>query len=84
MQAVASEARLKIVYLLKDGECTAGSIAEMVALDPSTVSKHLAVLRSAGIIDSRRDGSNVHYRLVTPCILTVFSCASRVIRERTT
>lgn len=82
IKAVANEARLMIVYRLKDGECNAGALAEMVGLDPSTVSKHLSVLRSAGIVDDRRDGNVVYYRLLTPCILTVFGCASRVIAQR--
>lgn len=82
IKAVASEARLMIVYRLKDGECSAGRLAELVGLDPSTVSKHLAVLRAAGIVDDRREGTTVWYRLLTPCILSVFTCASRVIHER--
>jgi ArsR family transcriptional regulator len=82
IKAVANEARLMIVYRLKDGECSAGNLTELVGLDPSTVSKHLSVLRAAGIVDDRRDGSAVYYRLLTPCILAIFTCAARVIRER--
>ena len=82
IKAVANEARLMIVYRLEGGECSAGTLAELVGLDPSTVSKHLSILRAAGIVDDRRDGNTVYYRLLTPCILTVFSCASRVVRER--
>ncbi len=82
IKAVANEARLMIVYRLRTGECSAGALAEFVKLDPSTVSKHLAVLRGAGIVDDRREGSTVFYRLLTPCILAMLSCAGRVIDER--
>lgn len=81
MKALANEARLMIVYRLKDGECHAGALARLVGLDPSTVSKHLSVLRAAGIVADRRDGTTIHYRLLTPCILSVFACAARVIEE---
>ncbi len=68
-----------IIWRLNQGECNVGELTELVGLDPSTVSKHLSVLRGAGIVDDRRDGSTVYYRLVTPCILTVISCADSII-----
>lgn len=82
IKAIANESRLKMVWRLKEGECSAGALAEFVELDPSTVSKHLAVLRAVGIVDDRRDGTTIYYRLLTPCVLNVLSCASRVIARR--
>ena len=81
IKAIANEARLMIVWRLDEGECSAGALAELVGLGPSTVSKHLAVLRAAGIVDDRRDGTTVYYRLLTPCVLTVLTCAGRVIAD---
>lgn len=68
-----------LIWRLNQGECNVGELTELVGLDPSTVSKHLTVLRSAGIVDDRREGSTVYYRLLTPCILTVISCADSII-----
>jgi DNA-binding transcriptional ArsR family regulator len=82
MRAVSSEARLKIVWRLHQGECSVGELTELVGLDPSTVSKHLATLRAAGIVDDRREGSWVFYRLVTPCITSVLACATTIISSR--
>jgi ArsR family transcriptional regulator len=53
-----------------------------VGSDVSTVSKHLAVLRAHGIVDDRREGSAVYYRLLTPCVCNFFACATQVLKER--
>lgn len=82
LKALASESRLMIVDRLGQGECTVGELVEIVGSDQSTVSKHLAVLRSHGIVEDRRQGSYVHYKLVTPCVLNFFSCASEVLEVR--
>ncbi len=79
LKALAHEARLMIVDRLLQGECSAGALTKLVGLDASTVSKHLALLRSHGIVDDRREGSTVYYRLLTPCVASFFSCASQVI-----
>ena len=82
MKALGNEARLMIVDRLSEGECSAGDLTKMVGLDQSTVSKHLAVLRAHGIVEDRREGSVVIYRLVLPCVTKFFSCATQAVRER--
>jgi DNA-binding transcriptional ArsR family regulator len=82
LKALANESRLMIVDRLGQGECTAGELVEIVGSDQSTVSKHLAILRSHGIVEDRREGSYVHYKLVTPCVLNFFACASEVLELR--
>ena len=82
MKALGNEARLLIVDRLGDGECSAGALTKLVGLDQSTVSKHLAVLRAHGIVEDRREGSVVFYRLVMPCVTKFFSCAAQAVRER--
>jgi len=79
LKALAHESRLMIIDRLGEGECTAGELVDLVGMDQSTVSKHLAVLRHHGIVDDRREGSFVHYRLVTPCVLNFFACVSQVV-----
>lgn len=78
-KALGSEARLLIVDRLKDCECSVGELSEAVKLDMSTVSKHLSVLLSCGIVDNRKDGNVVMYRLLTPCVLDMFDCTNRVL-----
>jgi ArsR family transcriptional regulator len=82
MKALANESRLMIVDRLHRGECSAGELTELVGSDQSTVSRHLSVLRSHGIVEDRREGNVVYYRLLTPCVVDFFSCATRVLRER--
>ncbi len=80
MRALANESRLMIVDRLSRGECGAGELTRLIGLDQTTVSKHLAVLRAHGIVDDRREGSAVIYRLLTPCVTQFFSCATQVLR----
>jgi ArsR family transcriptional regulator len=82
LKALANESRLKIVDRLARGETSAGGLTELVGSDQSTVSKHLAVLRSHGIVDDRREGNVVYYRLLIPCVTNFFTCATQVLKER--
>jgi ArsR family transcriptional regulator len=81
LKALANESRLMIVDRLSRGECSAGDLTRLVGSDQTTVSKHLAVLRAHGIVEDRREGSVVYYRLLTPCIMNFFSCATQVLKE---
>jgi ArsR family transcriptional regulator len=81
LKALANESRLMIVDRLSRGECTAGDLTRLVGSDQTTVSKHLAVLRAHGIVEDRREGSRVVYRLLTPCVTNFFSCARQVLEE---
>ena len=82
LKALANESRLMIVDRLSRGECTVGQLTELLKAEQSTVSKHLAVLRNHGIVEDRREGNNVIYKLLTPCVLNFFSCATQVLKER--
>jgi ArsR family transcriptional regulator len=82
LRALANESRLMIVDRLNRGECSVGELAEMVGSDLSTVSKHLALLRAHGILEDRREGNLVYYRLLTPCVCNFFACATQVLKER--
>jgi DNA-binding transcriptional ArsR family regulator len=72
LKALANESRLMIVDRLSKGECSAGELTQLVGSDQST----------HGIIEDRRDGNIVIYRLMTPCVTNFFSCAMQVLKER--
>ena len=82
LKALANESRLLILDRLGASEASVGELTQLVGSDQSTVSKHLAVLRSNGIVEDRREGNVVYYRLMTPCVLNFFACASQVLEER--
>lgn len=81
-RALACEARLMMIAAMSEGECTVGALTEHVKLDQSTVSRHLSVLLEAGIVENRKQGTAVYYRLLTPCVLDMFRCTNRVIQQR--
>lgn len=79
MKALSEPVRLAILDSLRDGEKCVCDIVKAVGAERSNVSRHLAVLTSAGLLASRRQGLMVFYELRTPCILNVFSCVRGVI-----
>ena len=80
--AAGHEIRLAIIDFLKDGEQCVCDIAEHVAAQRSNVSRHLAVLLKAGIVQQRKEGLRMLYSLKTPCILNFMQCVEGVLRER--
>ncbi|NQU77033.1 MAG: winged helix-turn-helix transcriptional regulator [Planctomycetes bacterium] len=74
--------RLAIIDFLKDGEQCVCDIAKHVDAQRSNVSRHLAVLLKAGIVEQRKDGLKAMYTLKTTCILNFTKCVESVLRER--
>jgi DNA-binding transcriptional ArsR family regulator len=67
-RALGHESRLAILEHLAPGESCVCDLAEATGLDQSTVSKHLALLSSNGIVDSERRGQHVYYRVIAPWV----------------
>ena len=80
VKAMAHPTRLFIVDQLSRGERCVCELTAMVGADMSTVSKHLALLRGAGIVEDDKRGSQVYYSLKCPCILRFFDCVESVLR----
>lgn len=64
LKALADETRLRIVALLSHGELCVCHIHAALGISQPNASRHLAILRSSGVVETRRDGNWVHYRLV--------------------
>ena len=62
-KALADLQRVRILMMLGPGELCVCQILEVLALAPSTVSKHLSILSAAGLVDSRKEGRWMYYRL---------------------
>ena len=63
-KALADENRLRALYALQSGELCLCQIIELLGLAPSTVSKHMAILRQACLIEGRKEGRWIYYRLM--------------------
>lgn len=81
LRAIAHPTRLFIVHELSQTQKCVCELTQMVGADISTVSKHLAVLRSAGIVQDEKRGSQVFYKLKMPCVLNFLSCVESVIES---
>ena len=62
-KALADENRLRALYALKDGELCVCQLIRLLELAPSTVSKHMAILKNARLVDHRKQSRWIHYRL---------------------
>ena len=72
-KALAHESRLMIIDALNEKDMCVGELTEMVGVDQSTVSKHLSVLKQAGIVLDRKEGSNKIYYHLRMAIIRQFS-----------
>ncbi|MBM3308046.1 MAG: winged helix-turn-helix transcriptional regulator [Candidatus Eisenbacteria bacterium] len=79
MKAIAHPTRLYIVEELARGERCVHELTDMVGADISTVSKHLALLKSVGIVKDERRGNEVYYSLALRCVLGFFECVEEVL-----
>lgn len=78
LKAVAHPTRLLLIEELGRKTKCVCELREVAALDISTVSKHLSVLKNAGIVEDQKRGLQVFYSLKTPCVLNFFQCVESV------
>lgn len=77
-KALAHPGRLLMLDALSRGERCVCDLAALVGSEMPTVSRHLAQLRAAGIVEDEKRGAQVFYRLVTPCVMNFFRCVASV------
>ena len=81
LKAMAHPTRLFIVdELSRRGERCVCELTELIGADMSTVSRHLALLKGAGIVEDEKRGSQVYYRLRVRCLLDFFECVESVMK----
>jgi DNA-binding transcriptional ArsR family regulator len=72
-------ARVRILELLREGERTVGDLQAALELDSSGTSQHLSALRRQGLVDGRREGTSVHYRIKDPRTLQLLEVARQIL-----
>jgi len=80
VKALAHPTRLFIVDELSRRERCVCELRDMIEADISTVSRHLSVLKQAGLVEDEKRGLQVWYRLRVPCILNFFGCVEEVLK----
>ncbi len=80
-KTLANAKRQMILNALRDGEVSVGEIAERTGIAQATLSQHLTIMRTRGVVTSRRSGTSVFYSLTNPKILQAFDLITEVMQE---
>lgn len=81
-KALGNAKRLQVIYLLKNGEMSAGDIATALETTPANTSQHLHAMKQAGILESQRQGSSIYYRLADSSVLEACGVIRTLLREQ--
>jgi ArsR family transcriptional regulator len=79
LRVLGHPTRVRILELLKDGELSVGELQAALALDSSGTSQHVGVLRKQGLLESRRQGTSVFYRVRDPRIFQLLAVARQIL-----
>ena len=82
IKALAHPTRLWIAEELSQGERCVCEFADKIDADFSTISKHLTILKQAGIVEDDKRGKQVFYTLKVPCIMNFMGCVEAVIESQ--
>ncbi|MDA8290805.1 MAG: metalloregulator ArsR/SmtB family transcription factor [Actinomycetota bacterium] len=72
-------ARIRVLELLGDGEKSVGQLVPEVGIEASHLSQQLAILRRAGLVSTRKEGSSVFYSIANPDISELLAVARRIL-----
>ena len=78
-KALAHPARVRALEVLVDGEYTVGELQPLVGIESSHLSQQLAVLRRAGLVATRKEGSSVYYALRDPLVAELLAVAKQLL-----
>ncbi len=82
LKTLASPRRIEILHALAGGPMEVGRLADTIGASQPNVSQHLAVLRTAGIVEAERMGREVHYRLADPDVMVACGLMRSVLERR--
>lgn len=81
-KTLAHPARIKILHSLENGERCVCDLLEEIGIEQSNLSQHLGLMKKQGIIDSKKDGQKVIYRIVYSSVMDVVGAAEKTLSEQ--
>ena len=81
-KAIGHPVRVAVIDFLQNGEQCVCDIAIRVGSERTNLSKHLSVMVAAGVLQSRKDGLKVIYKIKTPCIVRFLDCLRECLKEQ--
>ena len=78
LKALANPLRLKIIVGLIENECNVTEMQRKLGVPQSTLSQHLRILRDKGIIEGRREGAKMCYKVVDKCVIQIVECLLQI------
>jgi ArsR family transcriptional regulator len=82
MKALSHPTRLLIVHELANGEKCVCELTDIAGVDTSTISKHLAIMKNAGIVECDKRGTSIYYSLKMRCVMNFFVCVNEVLKKK--
>ena len=83
LSVLAQPTRLRILYFLRDGERCACEINPSMPEDTSVISRHLVKMREAGILESRREGVSIYYKIREPRVFRILELVDELLLSST-
>ncbi len=83
-KTISNPRRQAILDTIRNGEMTVSELIEKTGISQANLSQHLAILRSKGVVNTRRDGNNVHYSLSNLKIIEAYDLISEVLEDSAT
>ena len=78
----SNSTRLEILNLLRDKEMSVTELIRKTKLSQANISQHLGIMKSKGIVESKRKGKNIYYKLLNPKIIKAFDIIREVLAEK--
>jgi ArsR family transcriptional regulator len=82
LKAVAHPMRLRIIDLLEGGERSVGDIVDALGTKPAVTSQQLGLMRDRGVLEARREGNHVYYRIANRHVVDVIHCIRRSCKSQ--
>lgn len=83
-KTISNPRRQAILDTIRDGEMTVSELIEKTGISQANLSQHLAILRSKGVVKTRREGNNVHYSISNLKIIEAYDLISEVLEDSAT